>query len=148
MRWGLPAWLMYVLGSQIERLLEGGKYNGCSDITEFFRKLKFICHWVDPFKDLKWSNVSGVMLSSLSESDDTFLSLQAFSDLYYLFGGFMYYLWSRELNISNFGPADRKILPVDGSESYNRNLQAVLTNGVISCSTLFDQGYVEEFYDQ
>nr|GEX45173.1 zinc finger BED domain-containing protein RICESLEEPER 2 [Tanacetum cinerariifolium] len=39
--------------------------------------------------------------------------LQALSDSNYLFGGFMYYLWSRELNISNFGPADRKILPVD-----------------------------------
>ncbi|GJU08310.1 hypothetical protein Tco_1124740 [Tanacetum coccineum] len=77
------------------------------DITEFFRKLKFICHWVDPFKDLEWSNVSGVKLSSLSESDDTFLSLQALSDFYYLFSGFMDYLWSCELDISNFGPADR-----------------------------------------
>ncbi|GJW20257.1 hypothetical protein Tco_0030879 [Tanacetum coccineum] len=75
-------------------------------------KLKCICHWADPFKDLKWSNVSGVKLSSLSESNDTFSSLQVLSDLYYLFGGFMDYLWSRELDISNFGPADRKILPV------------------------------------
>ncbi|GJX36173.1 hypothetical protein Tco_0247730 [Tanacetum coccineum] len=57
--------------------------------------------------DLKWSNVLGVKLSSLSESDDTFLSLQALSNLYYLFSGFMDYLWSRELDISNFGPADR-----------------------------------------
>nr|GEU47669.1 hypothetical protein [Tanacetum cinerariifolium] len=80
---------------------------GIVDITEFFRKLKFICHWADPFKDLKWSNVPGVKLSSLFESDDTFSSLEALSDLYYLFGGFMYYLWSRELNITNFGPADR-----------------------------------------
>nr|GEV18167.1 reverse transcriptase domain-containing protein [Tanacetum cinerariifolium] len=37
----------------------------------------------------------GVKLSSLSESNDTFLSLQALLDLYYLFGGFMDYLWSR-----------------------------------------------------
>ncbi|GKF08138.1 hypothetical protein Tco_0042362, partial [Tanacetum coccineum] len=59
-----------------------------------------------PFKDLKWSNVPGVKLPSLSESNDTFLSLQALSDLYYLFSGFMDYLWSRELNISNFGPTD------------------------------------------
>ncbi|GKF24885.1 hypothetical protein Tco_0080779 [Tanacetum coccineum] len=66
-----------------------------------------------PFKDLKWSNVPGVKLSSLSESDDTFSSLQALSDLYYLFSGFMDYLWSRELDITNFGPADRKIIPVD-----------------------------------
>ncbi|GJU97818.1 putative reverse transcriptase domain-containing protein [Tanacetum coccineum] len=34
-------------------------------------------------------------------------SLKALSDLYYLFGGFMDYLWSRELDISNFGPAYR-----------------------------------------
>nr|GEX59848.1 hypothetical protein [Tanacetum cinerariifolium] len=27
------------------------------DITEFFRKLKCVCHWAGPFKDLKWSNV-------------------------------------------------------------------------------------------
>ncbi|GJZ84795.1 hypothetical protein Tco_0650134 [Tanacetum coccineum] len=77
------------------------------DITEFFMKLKFVYHWADPFKDLKWSNVPGVKLSSLSESDDTFSSLQALSDLYYLFGGFMDYLWSRELDISNFSPIDR-----------------------------------------
>nr|GEU61104.1 reverse transcriptase domain-containing protein [Tanacetum cinerariifolium] len=56
--------------------------------------------------DLKWSNILGIKLSSLSESDDTFSSLQALSDLNNLFGGFMDYLWSRELNISNFGPAD------------------------------------------
>ncbi|GKC96445.1 hypothetical protein Tco_1161887 [Tanacetum coccineum] len=73
----------------------------------FHWKLKFICHWAGPFKDLKWSNVSGVKLSSFSESDDAFSSLQALSDLYYLFGGFMDYLWSHELNISNFGLADR-----------------------------------------
>nr|GEX79223.1 hypothetical protein [Tanacetum cinerariifolium] len=78
------------------------------DITEFFRKLKCVCHWADPFKDLKWSNVPGVKLSSLFKSDDTFLSLQALSDLYYLSGGFMDYLWSHELDISNFGPADRR----------------------------------------
>nr|GEY59319.1 hypothetical protein [Tanacetum cinerariifolium] len=85
---------------------------GIVDITEFFRKLKFICHWADPFKDLNWSNVPGVKLSSLSKSDDTFSSLQALSDLYYLFSGFMYYLWSRELNIFNVSPANRKLLPV------------------------------------
>nr|GEU99485.1 hypothetical protein [Tanacetum cinerariifolium] len=82
---------------------------GIVDITEFFRKLKFICHWADPFKDLKRSNVSEVKLSSLFKLDDTFLSLKALSYLYYLFSGFMYYLWSHELNISNFGPADRVI---------------------------------------
>ncbi|GJR61327.1 hypothetical protein Tco_1503489 [Tanacetum coccineum] len=42
--------------------------------------------------DLKWSNVPGVKPSSLSESDDTLPSLQALSDLHYLFGGFMDYL--------------------------------------------------------
>ncbi|GJT82919.1 hypothetical protein Tco_1057261 [Tanacetum coccineum] len=82
------------------------------DVIEFFRKLKFVCHWADHIKDLKWPNVPRVKLSSLSESNDTFLSLQALLDLYYLFGGFMDYLWSCELDISNFGLADRKILPV------------------------------------
>nr|GEW46015.1 reverse transcriptase domain-containing protein [Tanacetum cinerariifolium] len=85
---------------------------GSVDITEFFRKLKFVCHWAEPIKDLIWSNVPGVKLSLLFKSDDTFPSLQALSDLYYLFGGFMDYLWSCELDISNFGPAERKILPV------------------------------------
>nr|GFA23588.1 hypothetical protein [Tanacetum cinerariifolium] len=36
----------------------------------------------------------------------------------------------------------------DGKESHNRNLQAILTNGVVSCSTLSDQEYAEDFYDQ
>nr|GEU28764.1 retrovirus-related Pol polyprotein from transposon TNT 1-94 [Tanacetum cinerariifolium] len=76
---------------------------GTVDITEFFRKLKFVCYWADPIKDLKRSSV----LFSLSKSDDTFPSLQALSDLYYLFGSFMDYLWSCELDISNFGPAYR-----------------------------------------
>ncbi|GJS33482.1 retrovirus-related pol polyprotein from transposon TNT 1-94 [Tanacetum coccineum] len=80
---------------------------GTVDITEFFKKLKFVCHWADPIKDFEWPNVPGIKLSSLSESDDTFPSLQVLSDLYNLFGGFMDYLWSRELDISNFGPADR-----------------------------------------
>ncbi|GJW21674.1 hypothetical protein Tco_0032296 [Tanacetum coccineum] len=53
-----------------------------------------VCMSGRPFKDLKWSNVPGVKLSSLSESDDTFPSLQALSNLYYLFSGFMDYLWS------------------------------------------------------
>ncbi|GKD44406.1 hypothetical protein Tco_1269051 [Tanacetum coccineum] len=89
---------------------------GIVDIAEFFRKLKFVCHWADLIKDLEWPNVPGVKLSSLSKSDDTFPSLQALSNLYYLFGGFMDYLWSRELDISNFGPTDRKILPVSQND--------------------------------
>nr|GEY72991.1 retrovirus-related Pol polyprotein from transposon TNT 1-94 [Tanacetum cinerariifolium] len=64
-------------------------------------------------KDLKWSNVPGVKLSSFSESDDTLPSLQALSNLHYLFGGFLDYLWSGELNISNFGLADWKIPPME-----------------------------------
>nr|GEU89276.1 putative reverse transcriptase domain-containing protein [Tanacetum cinerariifolium] len=79
---------------------------GTVDITGFVRKLKCICYWADPFKGLKWSNVPGVKLSSLSKSDDTFPSLQALSNLHYLFRGFMDYLWSLELDISYFGPAD------------------------------------------
>ncbi|GJX95437.1 hypothetical protein Tco_0351235 [Tanacetum coccineum] len=87
----------------MELALVGGNYT-----EEIYRKLKCVCHWADPFKDLKWSNVSRIKISPLSESDDTFLSLQALSDLYYHFGGFMDYLWSCELDISNFGPADRR----------------------------------------
>ncbi|GJZ99253.1 hypothetical protein Tco_0671804 [Tanacetum coccineum] len=64
---------------------------GIVDITEFFRKLKFVCHWANPIKDFKWSNVPRVKLSSLSKSDDTFSSLQALLDLYNLFDGFMDY---------------------------------------------------------
>nr|GEU80985.1 reverse transcriptase domain-containing protein [Tanacetum cinerariifolium] len=70
-------------------------------------KLKFLCYWANPVKDFKWTNVPGVKLSSLSKSDDTISSFQTLSNLHYLFSGFMDYLWSYELNISNFGPADR-----------------------------------------
>ncbi|GKE84805.1 hypothetical protein Tco_1558547 [Tanacetum coccineum] len=73
-------------------------------------KLKFF-HWNDKgfvrYAFLYIRNVEGVKFFSFSELDDTFLSLQALSDLHYLFGGFMDYLWSCELDISNFGPADR-----------------------------------------
>nr|GEW02067.1 hypothetical protein [Tanacetum cinerariifolium] len=64
------------------------------EISEFFRKFKFICHWVNPVKDFKWSNVPGVKLSLFYESNDTFTSLQALSNLHYLFSGFMNYFWS------------------------------------------------------
>ncbi|GJX46678.1 hypothetical protein Tco_0271868 [Tanacetum coccineum] len=50
--------------------------------------------------------------------------LEALSDLYYLFGGFIDYLWSCELDISNFGPADRKILPV--LQAKNKDLENVV----------------------
>ncbi|GJU01029.1 retrovirus-related pol polyprotein from transposon TNT 1-94 [Tanacetum coccineum] len=33
------------------------------------RKLKFVCHWANPFKDFKWSNVSGIKLSSKFVTD-------------------------------------------------------------------------------
>nr|GEU65610.1 hypothetical protein [Tanacetum cinerariifolium] len=62
----------------------------------------------------------GLSFPLFSESDDTLLSLQALSNLHYLFGGFMNYLWSCELNISNFGPADSMIkslqLPKSGNQ--------------------------------
>nr|GEW15651.1 retrovirus-related Pol polyprotein from transposon TNT 1-94 [Tanacetum cinerariifolium] len=83
------------------------------DITELFGKFKFICHWTNPFKDFEWSNVPRVKFFLFSKSDDTFTSLQALSNLNYLFSGFMDYFWSCELNISNFGPANRKILPME-----------------------------------
>ncbi|GJV22122.1 hypothetical protein Tco_1371142 [Tanacetum coccineum] len=71
------------------------------------KKLKFICHWANPLKDFERSNVLGIKLSSFSKSDDTFTSLQALSNLHYLFSGFKDYFWSCELNISNFGQANR-----------------------------------------
>ncbi|GJS33646.1 retrovirus-related pol polyprotein from transposon TNT 1-94 [Tanacetum coccineum] len=46
------------------------------------------------FKDFERSNVPGIKLSSFSESDDTFTSLQALLNLHYLFSGFMDYFWS------------------------------------------------------
>ncbi|GJR49877.1 hypothetical protein Tco_1400398 [Tanacetum coccineum] len=142
---------------------------GTVDITEFFRKLKCVCHWADPFKDLKWSNVPGVMFSSLSEWMTPFrvsYSLQALSDLYYLFSGFMDYLWSREIcHSSKFGPSrsgkfyqwfsalmfSSLIMPRFGTSRIcdgnlrmvaisQSNLQAILSYSVVSCSTLYDQG--------
>nr|GEX05093.1 reverse transcriptase domain-containing protein [Tanacetum cinerariifolium] len=95
-----------LIGNVIE-VLEVLKVLGCLKVCQN-RKLKCVCHWANPFKDLKWSNVPGVKLSLFSKSDNTLLRLQALSDLHYLFNGFMDYLWSRELNISNFGPADRR----------------------------------------
>ncbi|GKD95177.1 hypothetical protein Tco_1375014, partial [Tanacetum coccineum] len=244
-------------------------------------KLKCVCHWADPFKDLKWSNIPEVKLSLLSESDETFSSLQALSNLHYLFSvwfhglslvpsvghlqlrprrqenstsvpkalyidcqnldvkrlsrsemmdigtlcretisfiynlvivsilsvfligmkyvdlvrrstmtqivscpldvlepGWMEYfdiwdscmikslkpqksgnqLWflihqvpSRRTSYALSIPRRHLLqhLPFhDGNESHNRNLRAILTNNVASCSTLSDQGYVEGFYDQ
>ncbi|GJT45985.1 hypothetical protein Tco_0954700 [Tanacetum coccineum] len=64
-------------------------------------------HWTNPFKDFEWYNVPGIKPSSFSESDDTFTSLQALSNLNYLFSGFMDYFWSCKLNISNFCPTNR-----------------------------------------
>nr|GEY47216.1 hypothetical protein [Tanacetum cinerariifolium] len=59
-----------------------------SEIEEL-RKFKFIYHWTNPFKDFEWSNVPRVKLSLFFESDETFLSLQALSNLHYFLGGFM-----------------------------------------------------------
>ncbi|GJW74404.1 hypothetical protein Tco_0133774 [Tanacetum coccineum] len=90
------------------------------DLYWFFHKVEFVIesklfHWNDKgfanlFKDFERSNVPRVKLSSFSELDDTITSLQALSNLHYLFSGFMDYFWSRKLNISNFGPSNRKIL--------------------------------------
>ncbi|GJX49138.1 hypothetical protein Tco_0275983 [Tanacetum coccineum] len=54
----------------------------------------FICHWANPFKDFERSNLPRVKLSLFSKSDDTFTSLQALSNLHYLFSGFMDYFLS------------------------------------------------------
>ncbi|GJR41241.1 elongation factor 1-gamma 2-like protein [Tanacetum coccineum] len=50
--------------------------------------------------EFKGSGLLGGFLGVQGDGD----RLQALSDLYYLFDGFMDYLWSRELEISNFGP--------------------------------------------
>ncbi|GJU27616.1 hypothetical protein Tco_1166237 [Tanacetum coccineum] len=103
-------------------------------ISEFFRKFKFIRYWTDSFKNLKWSNVPRIKLSSFSESDDTFTSLQALSNLHYFLGGFMDYFWSRKLNISNFGLADRKILPMVGMKCADLVRRSTM-NQIVSCAT-------------
>ncbi|GKB42587.1 hypothetical protein Tco_0887529 [Tanacetum coccineum] len=87
---------LVLLGVQVDKVVTRRNVEGTVDIIEFFRKIKFVCHKADPFKDLKWSNVPGFKLSSLSESDDTFSRLQALSNLHYLFGSFIDYLWSRK----------------------------------------------------
>nr|GEW74183.1 hypothetical protein [Tanacetum cinerariifolium] len=69
-------------------------------IHNFYRNVKGIV-------DITEFNLPGVKLFSLSKPVDTFSRLQALSNLHYVFGGFLYYLWSRELDISNFGQADR-----------------------------------------
>ncbi|GJW62852.1 hypothetical protein Tco_0112187 [Tanacetum coccineum] len=105
---------------------------GTMDITEFFRKLKFVCHWIDTFKDLKWSNVPGVKLSSLSESDDTFPSLQALLNLHYLFGGFMDYLWFYLDNL--FGPLYEEYYSTSPPEASNNFAAHTLDNENTSSS--------------
>nr|GEV58181.1 hypothetical protein [Tanacetum cinerariifolium] len=112
-------WKLRVLGDEVGLVKQGGDevfaWGTRVQVEEVVTrwKLKCVCYWADPFKGLKCSNVPGVKLSSFFKSDDTFLSLQALSNLHYLFGGFMDYLCSRELDISNFDPVDRKFLLVD-----------------------------------
>nr|GEW89008.1 hypothetical protein [Tanacetum cinerariifolium] len=54
--------------------------------------------------DLKFSRLSSYIgIAPLPVS----CSLQALSNLHYLFSGFMDYFWSCKLNISNFLPANR-----------------------------------------
>ncbi|GJY06100.1 gag-pol polyprotein [Tanacetum coccineum] len=60
-------------------------------IPHFFGKFKFVYHWANPVKDFEWSNVSGIKLSLFSKLKDTFTSLQALTNLYDLFSGFMDY---------------------------------------------------------
>ncbi|GJT77717.1 hypothetical protein Tco_1044442 [Tanacetum coccineum] len=128
------------------------------------RKLKFVCYWADPFKDLKWSNVPRVKLSSLSKLDDTFSSLQALSDLYYSFRWFHGLSLVPHGRTSNAFSIPRKFstsmffsliasfglrgFVMDGNKSHNRNLRAILANDVISCSTLSNQEYAKDFYGQ
>ncbi|GKE01546.1 hypothetical protein Tco_1389529 [Tanacetum coccineum] len=44
------------------------------EVLKVLKEAMCVCHWADPFKDLKWSNVPGIKLSLLFESNDTFLS--------------------------------------------------------------------------
>ncbi|GJS18366.1 hypothetical protein Tco_0412838 [Tanacetum coccineum] len=76
------------------------------DVTELFRKLK-LYPLAKRSKDIrKVANYHGLTFFPVSpESDDTFMSLQALSNLHYLFSGFMDYFYSpSELTSPIFGP--------------------------------------------
>nr|GEY35123.1 hypothetical protein [Tanacetum cinerariifolium] len=99
------------------------------DIYRFFHKVEFVIepklfYWNDKdssdrhFFKLEMWKVLWTLLSSLGSSSvyATGLTLfrilngpilQALSNLHYLFGGFLDYLWSRELDIFNLVPTDR-----------------------------------------
>nr|GEV37734.1 integrase, catalytic region, zinc finger, CCHC-type, peptidase aspartic, catalytic [Tanacetum cinerariifolium] len=72
-------------------------------ITSRFKKNK--SHNVERAETRETSE-PGLIRQVLQPWENWRCSLQALSNLHYLFGGFMDYLWSRELDISNFGPAD------------------------------------------
>ncbi|GJX99289.1 hypothetical protein Tco_0356308 [Tanacetum coccineum] len=148
--------------------LETWKVEGTVDITEFFRKLKCVCHWADPFKDLKWSNVPGVMFSSLSEWMTPFRVVSWIisgpvrfvippnlvqADLVIVIldhysasnGAALILAWFSALMFSSL------IMPRFGTSRIcdgnlrmvaisQSNLQAILSYSVVSCSTLYDQG--------
>ncbi|GJT12057.1 hypothetical protein Tco_0859099 [Tanacetum coccineum] len=63
-------------------------------LLKLLQEASSLIHWANLFKHFEWSNVPGVKLSSVSKLDDTFMSLQALSNLHYLFSGFMDYFWS------------------------------------------------------
>ncbi|GKF73115.1 hypothetical protein Tco_0219447, partial [Tanacetum coccineum] len=52
---------------------------------ETWKVLWILLHWANQLKDFERSNVPRVKLSSFSKLDDTFTSLQALSNLHYLF---------------------------------------------------------------
>nr|GEV21247.1 hypothetical protein [Tanacetum cinerariifolium] len=76
---------------------------------DVYEKLKRLGCKVDVLEGCEWPWLTledkGVMWSFVDQVGS--LSLQALSNLHYLFSGFMDYFWSRKLNISNFGPTNR-----------------------------------------
>nr|GEU63779.1 alpha/beta hydrolases superfamily protein [Tanacetum cinerariifolium] len=90
--WCLRASLMWILSTNLIFAFPL-KFWSSFRVPSYFdyRKFEFICHWANPVKDFKWSNVPGIKFSLFFESDNTFTSLQALSKLHYLFSGFVDY---------------------------------------------------------
>nr|GEV57851.1 ribonuclease H [Tanacetum cinerariifolium] len=116
------------------------------DISEFFGKFKFICHWTNPFKDFEWSNVPRVQLSLFFESNDTFTSLQALSNLQYLFSSFMNYLcsWMKCADLES------SVVPATNRVSLNPNTLSHPTKAKITryhfIKENVEKGIVELFF--
>ncbi|GKA47726.1 DNA helicase [Tanacetum coccineum] len=158
-----PPWSdleLYLCGDEFLRL-ETLKY---WDITELFRAQVYMPRANPVQRILERFNVQGIKLFSYPESYETALRAckrVEFCTIFLVFYGL--FSGPNKLNIS-LRPSKQVMaalsthkvpsngfsqkLAMDGSEFDNRNLQVILANGVVSYSTLSDQGYAEDFYDQ